>query len=90
MRTCLTNQKGSIFITTMLSMVLMIFLFIILVGLAYWGANALLNAFGVGDPIRTVIIVGLVILLVVIFLSMFFGGSGGSCFGGAPHLRFGG
>lgn len=42
---------------------------IIIVGVVLWGAGALLTAFAVPDPIRTVIWVILVILVLVVIAS---------------------
>lgn len=38
---------------------------ILVLGLVYWAATRLLAAFGVGEPIRTVVIVVLVIVFVL-------------------------
>lgn len=48
--------------------ILGLFVFLIVIGVVYWGAKALMGAFGVGDPIRTVVIVLLVVLILVAFL----------------------
>lgn len=45
-----------------------------------WAARAILTAFAIPDPIRTVIWVGIVIVAVLILLSQF-GGMGGLHFG---------
>lgn len=42
---------------------------IIIVGTVLWAARALLTAFGIGDPIRTVIWVVLVLLLLILVLN---------------------
>ena len=38
---------------------------VLIFGLIWWAANALMAAFGIGDPIRTVVIVLLVILFIL-------------------------
>jgi hypothetical protein len=41
---------------------------LLIIGVVFWGATRLLSAFGVGDPLYTVIMVVLVILLLLWFL----------------------
>lgn len=47
-----------------------ILLGILVLCVVVWSAKALMAAFGVGDPIRTVVIVALVILCLILFLQM--------------------
>jgi len=47
-----------------------ILLGILVLCVVVWAAKALMGAFGVGDPIRTVVIVALVILCLILFLQM--------------------
>lgn len=47
------------------------FLIVLFLGcLAYWAATRIMAAFGVGEPIRTVVIVALVVILVLWLLQM--------------------
>lgn len=48
--------------------ILVILGLLLLIGVVWWGANRLLAAFGVSDPIAGVVQVVLVILLVVLLL----------------------
>jgi hypothetical protein len=43
----------------------------LIAGVVWWGANKILAAFGIGDPIATVVQVVLVILIVVYLLGAF-------------------
>lgn len=43
---------------------LAILIVLILFGVVYWAANRLMAAFGIGEPIHTIVIVLLVLLLV--------------------------
>jgi len=43
---------------------------LVVICLVWWAANALMGAFGIGDPIRTVVIVVLVIVPVLYVLSL--------------------
>lgn len=65
----------------MLSTILTLFLLLIFIGIAYWGTQKLLAAFGVGDPIASVVTV-----LVVIFLLLIFVTQSGILGGGGLHL----
>lgn len=47
---------------TLFAPLLWALLFLLVFCLIYWGVNKILAAFGVGDPIRTVVIVALVII----------------------------
>jgi preprotein translocase subunit SecE len=47
-----------------------ILIVLLVFGLIYWAANALMGAFGIGDPIRTVVIVLLVVLFIVYLLGV--------------------
>ena len=58
-------------------------LVILIVGcVIFWAATKLMAAFGVGDPIRTVVLVVLVVLFVVWLLNAV----GGVSLGGWPRL----
>lgn len=46
---------------------------LVLLGLGWWAINALCRAFGIGDPIATVIRVIYVVLVVLWIVSTFFG-----------------
>lgn len=52
--------------------ILSLLVVLIVCGLIYWGTNALIAAFGIGDPIATVIKV-LVVLVLVLYVVQFFG-----------------
>lgn len=54
---------------------LTLLLWLLILCVVIWAANALLTAFGIGDPIRTVIFV-VIVLLVVFALIQALGGSG--------------
>jgi len=56
-----------------------LFVALILLCLIIWAAQALLNAFGIGDPLKTVIWVVVVVLAVLIIL--------GYVGAPMPHLR---
>lgn len=65
-------------------MLIDILILIIVVGTVLWAARALLGAFGIGDPIRTVVYVLLVLLLLAVVLNWF--GFGGGLIGGSRVL----
>jgi hypothetical protein len=46
---------------------------LIIIGLLFWAVNAILRAFGVGDPIATLVRVVLVVLIVLWLVSTVFG-----------------
>jgi hypothetical protein len=48
--------------------------FIIVAGLIFWAVRKLLAAFGVGEPINTVVIVIVVLIIVFAALKTFMGG----------------
>jgi hypothetical protein len=62
---------------------LSILIFLIIIGVVFWAARALMAAFGIGDPIATVVYVLLVVVVIVALLQAL-GGSGGLP---ALHLR---
>lgn len=62
--------------------VISLFIFLILVGLVFWGVNALSGAFGIPGPIVTIIHVFLVVIVVLYLLQALGVWSGG------PVLRF--
>ena len=57
-----------------------ILIFLIVAGVVVWACQRILAAFGIGDPIATVVYVVLVVLLLVAFL-------GQIGWGPAAHLR---
>ena len=63
----------------MLSTIITILLFLIVAGFCWWACNALIGAFGIPQPIATVIIVVVMALLLIGFLDMvgIFGAGGG-------------
>lgn len=46
---------------------------LIVFGLIWWAAHKLMGAFGIGDPIRTIVIVLLVVIFALYLLSTFTG-----------------
>lgn len=54
--------------------VIYIIAFVAIVGLLFWAVNRLCAAFGISEPIRSVIIVGLVVLCVAVFVIYFLQG----------------
>lgn len=48
---------------------------LIIIGLVFWAARALCSAFGIGEPITTVIYVLLVIIVILWLVSLIGGGS---------------
>lgn len=57
---------------SLIGILVVLFLF----ALVYWAAVRLMAAFGIGDPIHTVVIVVLVILFVLVLLGQFGYGPG--------------
>lgn len=66
--------------TALLSLVIWIVVALIIMGVLFWAVNKLSAAFGIPEPIKTVIIVILVIVCLVFIVSLLFGG-------GVPSLR---
>ena len=60
--------------------ILALLIYVVILCVVFWAVRALLGAFGVGEPISTVIYVILVILVLVALLQMLTGG-------GLPSLR---
>lgn len=59
-------------------MLIDVLILIVVVGVVLWAARKLIGAFGIGDPLATVIYVLLVLALLVVVLSTF--GYGGTLF----------
>ena len=53
---------------------------LIVIGIVLWAARAIMAAFGIGDPIATVVYVLLVLVALVVILQYF------GIFGGGPGL----
>lgn len=54
---------------------------LIVIGLVWWAVNAIMRAFGIGDPIATLVRVLFVVVVVLWILASFFG------FGAGVRLR---
>lgn len=61
----------------LLTLLLYVVVFLIIVGLLFWSVNKLCAAFGIGEPIHTVLVVGLVIIVVIGLIYIVFGGGSG-------------
>ena len=57
----------------LIALLIYLVVFLIVAGLIFWAVNKLSAAFGIPEPIRTVIIVALVIICVVVLLSFLLG-----------------
>lgn len=66
---------------SLLGLLLYLVIFLIVAGLIFWAVNRLSTAFGIPEPIRTVIIVALVIIIVIGLIYFLLGGIP------APSLR---
>lgn len=64
----------------LLALLIYVVVFLIVVGLLFWCINRLCGAFGVPEPIRTVVIVVFVIIVILSLLVLLFGT-------GVPALR---
>ena len=57
----------------LITLLIWLVVFLVIAGLIFWAVNRLSAAFGIPEPIRTVIIVALVIICVVVLLSFLLG-----------------
>ena len=60
----------------MLTLLIYLVVFLIVAGLVFWCVRALSAAFGIPEPIKTVIIVALVIIFVIALLYFLLGAGG--------------
>jgi len=61
-----------------MSLIVSILLFLLVAGIVWWVATRLIAAFGIPEPLATVVMVVIILLLLVAFLDMtgILGGSG--------------
>lgn len=62
----------------MISLLIALVIYLLVAGVLFWAINKLCAAFGVPEPIRTVIIVLFVLIVVIGIVYYVFGGGGGS------------
>lgn len=60
----------------LLSLLLYLVIFLVVAGLIFWSVNKLTVAFGIPEPVKTVIIVALVIIMVIGIIYFLVGGVG--------------
>jgi hypothetical protein len=69
-----------------MALIIAILVFVLVAGVLWWAVNALVGAFGIPNPLATIIQVVVILILLLAFLDMTGIFGGGFCGGGGFHL----